>query len=365
MPSGFLVLFPAMPTPTTSSPVLEVFELGMHWPTVDPFLFCAHHHDDYPEATSDLGPDPELLRSRQIGQDFSQIDGWSMYHGAVVPGFPQHPHRGFETVSYLRAGHIDHADSLGATARFGAGDVQWMTAGAGVQHAEMFPLLDRTAPNPLHMFQVWLNLPRRSKMVEPAFRMLWSETIPEIAGSGSVVRVLAGELEGRRAPAPPPDSWAADPDNDVAIWHIELDGGEVVLPPASEGSNRVLYVFDGGPAQLDGAPIGGGQGALVDATVEHRLSAAGPTEILVLQGRPIGEPVAQYGPFVMNETTEVQQAYADFQATGFGGWPWPTPDPNHGSQARRFAIHPDGSRSDPPSPEGDNGARNEQDAGRD
>ena len=101
-----------------------------------------------------------------------------MYHGDVVPGFPQHPHRGFETVTLVRRGLIDHSDSLGARARFGSGDVQWLTAGDGIVHAEMFPLLDAHQPNPLELFQIWLNLPAADKRVPPHFAMLWSGDIP-------------------------------------------------------------------------------------------------------------------------------------------------------------------------------------------
>src|SRR6188768_4302825 len=93
------------------------------------------------------------LDGRDLGQDFSALNGWNMYHGQIVPGFPQHPHRGFETVTYVRQGLIDHSDSLGAAARFGRGDVQWLTAGGGVVHSEMFPLLDREGDNPLELFQ--------------------------------------------------------------------------------------------------------------------------------------------------------------------------------------------------------------------
>ncbi len=133
--------------------------------------------------------------------DFSGADGWSMYHGSVVPGFPQHPHRGFETVTFVRRGLIDHSDSLGATARFGRGDVQWLTAGAGIVHCEMFPLVDTTGPNTTELFQIWLNLPADDKMVEPYFTMLWDEDIPRLAlvdddGRRGELTVIAGAVDG-------------------------------------------------------------------------------------------------------------------------------------------------------------------------
>ena len=160
------------------SAVVETFRLGNPpWPTLDPFLFAVHHDDTYPAGNADLGP-AASLEGRELGMDFAGKDGWRMYHGDVVPGFPQHPHRGFETVTIVRRGLIDHSDSLGAAARFGGGDVQWLTAGKGIVHSEMFPLLDRSGPNPLELFQIWLNLPSSDKLVEPHFAMLWDRDIP-------------------------------------------------------------------------------------------------------------------------------------------------------------------------------------------
>ena len=107
--------------------MIATVPLGMHWPTLDPFLFCAYHKDAYPRGNNNMGVPRDQLAGRDIGMDFSQKDGWSMYHGDEVPGFPRHPHRGFETVTLARQGFIDHSDSLGATARFGEGDVQWLS----------------------------------------------------------------------------------------------------------------------------------------------------------------------------------------------------------------------------------------------
>ena len=127
--------------------VLQTVPLGFQWPTIDPFLFCVHHDDAYP-AGNEVAGRRRRSRAASSGQDFAGIDGWRMYHGRDVPGFPHHPHRGFETVTYVRQGLIDHSDSLGAAARFGRGDVQWLTAGEGIVHSEMFPLLDADAAQP-------------------------------------------------------------------------------------------------------------------------------------------------------------------------------------------------------------------------
>jgi redox-sensitive bicupin YhaK (pirin superfamily) len=327
--------------------VVSVTPQGFPWQTSDPFLFCVHHDDHYPSGNERLGP-AASLSGRNLGQDFEGKDGWRMYHGQIVPGFPQHPHRGFETVTVVRRGLLDHSDSMGATARYGRGDVQWLTAGRGIQHAEMFPLVERSRDNPLELFQIWLNLPIADKMVEPYFAMLWSHTIPRTVvrdadGRTTEIAMTAGHYGDMRAPAPPPHSWAARPEADVAIWTIKLAPHARFTLPAAPGTNRSLYFFQGSGLDVDGHAIP------VNHRVELRpeLDAAltgGPeeTEALLLQGKPIGEPVVNYGPFVMSTREEIRQAIIDFQTTGFGGWPWASPDPVHAREEGRFARRPDG-----------------------
>ena len=290
------------------------------------------------------------MAGRDLGQDFEGRDGWRMYHGTTVPGFPQHPHRGFETVTLVRRGFIDHSDSLGAAARFGGGDVQWLTAGGGVVHSEMFPLLDSKGPNPLELFQIWLNLPGADKLVAPHFSMLWAASIPRRAfrdseGRTTEVTAVAGQIDAaKRTPAPPPKSWAARPDSDLAIWTIKLEpGARWTLPAATPGTNRTLYFFRGATLRIDGQAIPPHHATELHPEVERSLEN-GPeeSELLLLQGRPIGEPVEQHGPFVMNSRAEIQQAFSDYQRTRFGGWPWPKDDPVHPRSEGRFARHADG-----------------------
>lgn len=328
--------------------VLQTVPLGFQWPTIDPFLFCVHHDDAYPPGNEVAGP-AVSLEGRDLGQDFEGLDGWRMYHGQDVPGFPNHPHRGFETVTYVRRGLIDHSDSLGAAARFGRGDVQWLTAGEGIVHSEMFPLLDATQPNPLELFQIWLNLPAVDKLVPPHFSMLWDGDIPRLRADGVEVTVIAGALAGRTPPPPPPHSWASRPDADVAIWHVRVEpGGRWTMPPAAGPDTvRTLYLFDGGGLRIDGTEVDPRTGAVVRADVEVEIESQEGTDVLVLQGRPIGEPVARYGPFVMNEEHEIEQAFADYRETRFGGWPWPSEEPVHAHATGRFARRPDGVVEEP------------------
>ena len=337
----------------SDSPVLSHQPLGFPWQTIDPFLFCVHHDDAYPEGNAAMGPQASLA-GRNLGQDFARKDGWSMYHGQTVPGFPAHPHRGFETVTIVRQGFIDHSDSLGATARFGAGDVQWLTAGKGIVHCEMFPLRRQDAANPAELFQIWLNLPAKNKMAEPHFTMLWDEQIQSLRvadaqGRTSTVRVVAGKFAAHEGSAfglpPPPASWASQADSDVAIWTLHMEAGaRLRLPPAAQSATRrQLYFFRGHTLNIAGRSVEVQTVTEVRArqTIEL-VNGDAACELLVLQGRPIGEPVAQYGPFVMNTQAEVAQAFTDYRRTEFGGWPWPASDPVHPRDQGRFARHADG-----------------------
>lgn len=328
----------------TSDAILNIVELGFQWQGLDPFIFTMHHLDQYPKGNEAQGPQ-HGMEGRRIGSDFSYQDGWSMYHGAIVPGFPQHPHRGFETVTVVRQGYVDHSDSLGATGRYGGGDVQWLTTGSGVQHAEMFPLIQDARDNPLELFQIWLNLPPESKMVPAHFAMLWSEDIPTVTPSEGVsIEVIAGTLDGASAPPAPPDSWASSKSGDMAIWLIRLEAGRTwELPGAPEGVNRMLHFFNGSEATINGTEVDRGHGIqLRDTAAVPLVAGSEPVEFLLLQGRPIGAPVFQMGPFVMNTPDQLQQAFDDYRTTGFGGWPWARPDPVHARTDGRFAIHADG-----------------------
>ncbi len=326
-----------------SSTILRKYLLGFPWETQDPFLFCVYHLDYYPKGNEDMGPDTSL-EGRNLGNDFTIKDGWRMYHGSTIPGFPYHPHRGFETITIVNKGYCDHSDSLGAAGRFGQGDVQWMTAGRGVQHSEMFPLLNREEDNTLELFQIWLNLPKADKFVDPHFKMLWHENIPVSESDGVSIKIIAGKYKDMQAPEPAPNSWAHDPEHMVAIWNIHMEPNSSLILPESDGPlNRSLYFYEGESIYIDGEILKKDQGADLDASRGNQIeNGAKPSSLLMLQGRPISEPVAKYGPFVMNTQLEIQQAMEEYQLTRFGGWPWPHPDPVHPRDSGRFAKYPDG-----------------------
>jgi quercetin 2,3-dioxygenase len=328
--------------------ILNIKPLGFMWPTSDPFIFCVHHLDHYPSGNDDMGP-AASLSGRTLGQDFTIKDGWRMYHGDRIPGFPAHPHRGFETVTIVLDGFVDHSDSHGAAGRYGNGDVQWMTAGSGLQHCEMFPLRNQDHDNPLELFQIWLNLPEKDKFAKPYFKMLWAESIPEILEKDeqekqTKIKVFAGTFRGQSAPAPAPDSWAAEAANGVNIWTIRMDeGARWTLPAAGAEMHRSLYFYKGGILRVAGMDISSYQAIEMLADQEVILESIGSDSyMLLLEGLPINEPVVQHGPFVMNSPDEIQQAIRDYRTTGFGGWPWNQYDHVHPRDQGRFALYADG-----------------------
>jgi len=332
-----------------SKKILRSKPLGFPWATQDPFLFCAYHRDVYPKGNENLGVEQSEKSGRNMGSDFTLKDGYRMYHGSEVPGFPYHPHRGFETITINKEGFVDHSDSLGAAGRFGAGDVQWMTAGKGVLHSEMFPLLNQTEKNPLEIFQVWLNLPKADKMVDPHFKMLWADMVPVIkevdqSGKTTTIDLVAGSHNDKIAPNPTPNSWAANPENGVCVLTIKMEAGASWTLPATDlPVHRTLYFYKGNDISIDG-----------DSVQHSHLLELLPTEditinngdedayFLMLQGKPINEPVAQHGPFVMNTQQEIQEAFAEYRETQFGGWPWPMQEQVHPRNKGRFALHGDG-----------------------
>ncbi|MGI9551926.1 MAG: pirin family protein [Aurantibacter sp.] len=326
-----------------NSPIKSIFPLGFPWQTQDPFLFAVYHLDHYPKGNENMGP-VDSLEGRNLGNDFVIKDGWRMYHGTTIPGFPYHPHRGFETITIVNKGFCDHSDSLGAAGRFGEGDVQWMTAGRGVQHSEMFPLLNTDKDNPLELFQIWLNLPSTGKFVDPHFKMLWHEDIPIIETESAKIKVIAGNYKGAKAPPPAPDSWAADKENEVAIWNIHIYANSGFnLPKAKSEVSRTLYFYEGSSIKISGETINPNHGVHLDASQDVTVEAGDQSaHFILLQGKPIAEPVVQHGPFVMNTQEEIRATMKEYGLTQFGGWPWPYPDNVHDREKGRFALYPDG-----------------------
>jgi quercetin 2,3-dioxygenase len=221
-----------------------------------------------------------------------------------------------------------------------------MTAGKGVQHSEMFPLLNKDKDNTLEIFQIWLNLPRASKFVDPHFKMLWSNSIPIFRNDENTVEVdvIAGNLGDKKAPDPTPESWASDQGNHVSVLTIKMSANSTwVLPKAVKSLNRMLYFYRGGSLKVEDQLIPLNHSIDLKSEMDAEIHTGDEDcFLLMLQGKPINEPVVQYGPFVMNTDQEIQDAFADYRRNQFGGWPWPEQEQTHPREKSRFALHADG-----------------------
>ena len=227
-------------------------------------------------------------------------------------GVDWHPHRGFETVTLVLEGAVDHEDSAGHRGSIAAGDVQWMTAGAGVLHKEMHSEAFTRQGGRLEVLQLWVNLPAALKMTAPAYQALLAEHIPVVAlPGGGRVRVVAGEHAGQRGPA--------RTHTRVLLLDARLQGNEPFALSVPEGDTVALYVLDGELVLEDGQRVGGGDLALYGrAGTVVTMTAAADSTLLVMSGEPIDEPVAGYGPFVMNTREQIEQALADARSGTLG-----------------------------------------------
>lgn len=329
-------------------------KLGFQLEVQSPYIVCFHHKDLFPAGNGKMEPS-SYISTRFKGNDFREDVPYRMYHGDKVPGFPYHPHRGFETITVVTEGFIDHADGLKLAGRYGNGDVQWMTAGKGLQHSEMFPVLDSTKPNPLELFQIWLNLPKKSKFVDPYYKMLWKEEIPVLSvkddqGLSTKLTIINGSYNQVTYIESNPDSYAYDPKNHVNIWLLEMEpNASFTLPEVSSTLNRSLYIYEGNGVEIEGFSFENKSYAFLNGNVTTTIQNKDQTSyLLLLDGEPINEPVVAYGPFVMNTKEEINQAYEDYQRTQFGGWPWESDEPVHPLNAGRFATYPGGKTLYPP-----------------
>jgi redox-sensitive bicupin YhaK (pirin superfamily) len=231
-------------------------------------------------------------------------------------GAPDHPHRGFETVTYMLSGRFEHKDSQGHSGKIEPGDVQWMTAGGGVIHSEMPEREFTRTGGLLHGLQLWVNLPKRDKMTPPQYQELKAAVIPhaETANGNVQVKVIAGESLGTRG--------AIQTRTPIVYLHLTLAPGATHVQEVAEKFNALAYIVRG-KAQFDGTPERQGEGRLVlfahdGGAIAISNPSSQPVDLLLLAGEPIGEPIARYGPFVMNTREEIYQAFADFRSGKLG-----------------------------------------------
>jgi quercetin 2,3-dioxygenase len=236
----------------------------------------------------------------------------------AAKGAPDHPHRGFETVTYILSGEMEHKDSQGHAGKLSAGDVQWMTAGAGVVHSEMPSAEFQRTGGRLHGFQLWVNLPRRNKLMQPRYQEIPSASIPVAQTDDGLVtvRVVAGESLGARA--------LIETVTPIMYLHFTIRPGGRVSQSVPQGYNAFAYIVDGeGLFGAEGERAARGQMVLFasdgdDVTIANPADAGAPLELLLIAGVPLNEPVARYGPFVMNTEEEIYQAVEDFRSGRMG-----------------------------------------------
>ena len=322
---------------------VDKMEFQLH--VLNPYVVAFHHRDDFPRGNNEMGP-RKMPQGKNSGEDFDPRSDWRMYYGEKTPGFPVHPHRGFETITIMLEGAADHFDSKGSRGRYGSGDVQWMTAGSGIQHSEMFPLLNEDKENPMELFQIWLNLPQKNKFAKPDYKMFWNEDIPIVyekdsKGNAIEVKIIAGEYKGVQSLDPLPASWAYHRENHVGIALIKLaPQAEFILPGVSDTMNRVLYNNYGEGITIENRVIGEKYFVELDGGKDLLIKNGGETtHLLLLEGEPINEPMAARGPFVMNTDEELREAFSDYRQTQFGGWPWDSNEPCNAKEMDRFASY--------------------------
>ncbi len=228
-------------------------------------------------------------------------------------GVGVHPHRGFETVTIVYAGELEHRDSTGNGGRIGPGDVQWMTAASGILHEEFHSERFTREGGEMSMMQLWVNLPARHKMAKPRYQTILDADIPQVAlgGDAGTLRVIAGEFEGRRGPA--------KTFTPIEVWDLKVASGRTVTLATPEGHTTAIVPMQGRAIVNDGNPTGPAQLArLAREGGDFTITAEGDLSALIIAGEPIAEPVVGYGPFVMNSDREIAAAFADFQNGRFG-----------------------------------------------
>jgi quercetin 2,3-dioxygenase len=243
---------------------------------------------------------------RSLGQSqfarldpFLMLDEFSSDDAAdYIAGFPSHPHRGFETVTYILDGHMLHEDHLGNKGNLKSGGVQWMTAGRGIIHSEM----PQQESGRMRGFQLWVNLPAKDKMQPAGYKDLQAADIPEVSSGEIKVRVIAGRYRDT-------DGAITGTATDATYLDVHLPAGATFTHPVKDGYNAFAYVYEGA---LEGIP--NHAAAVFSTTGAIELKASEPARFLLLAARPIGEPIVQYGPFVMNTREEIEQAIRDYQS---------------------------------------------------
>lgn len=239
--------------------------------------------------------------------------------GATPRGVGSHPHRGFETVTIAYSGEVAHRDSAGGGGIIGVGDVQWMTAGSGLVHDEFHSPAFSLAGGEMHMVQLWVNLPAKDKMTKPGYQAITKNDIPQALLDGASVRVIAGSHSAHGLQAEDQTKGAAKTFTPMNVWDVRIKAEQTISLPQPEGWTTLLLVQSGAVTVNDSKMVGAAQLVMLSRSgTDVSITASQDTQLLLLAGEPINEPVVGYGPFVMNTEQEIRQAFVDFNAGKFG-----------------------------------------------
>jgi hypothetical protein len=331
--------------------VQKIVDINIHWSGDDPFTFVSHHHDQYPKGNQQLAPPLQLISGRNLGRDYQERYGFRMYHGRVVPGFPMHAHWGYETVTIAEKGFVDHFDTEGNHGRYGNGDVQWTLASSRYEHCEMYPLLDQENDNPVHITQIMINLPLDGKNRPNHVNNVWSGSVPVFEEEWGTLTLYCGEYGGKSIYSPNPGSWAA-PENMVRIMKAVIrPGGELSLDRAADGIDRNVYFVSGSEADLDGTVVKPNLRFKMKRSTALRIRNGGAeSEFWILEGRPIGEKQAAFGPVILKDLDEVRRSMDEIRIKEFQEWPWGVMDVTNPIEMGRELHREDGSVERPEGP---------------
>jgi quercetin 2,3-dioxygenase len=330
--------------------VLRSEPIGIHWDAEDPFFFISHHYDDYPKGNSQQAPPQREVSGRMnLGRNYDKEFGYRMYNGKVVPGFPLHSHWGYETVTVVEKGYIDHFDSMGNQGRYGFGDVQWLSAGSRYEHCEMYPLAFDDRKNPTDITQIMIDLPLEHKNSPNEVRMLWSEQIPVLTmddGNGHIctVKVIAGRFGDTQASLPNRVSWAADPEHHVRILKLVMSpDAELTIPAVSTTVNRNLYFVSGGCVSIDGQTYEDDSRLKLVGNEDVNIKNGNETgEYWLLEGEPIGEKMIVFGPVSLPTDKDVRNAMDLIRKKELDDWQWGLVDRAQPKGTDRFIRYTDG-----------------------
>ena len=329
-------------------PVVKTTRFDLHWDTEDPFTFVSHHEDDYPKGNRQLAPPLEEISGRDLGRDYEKRLGFRMYNGKVVPGFPMHAHWGYETVTLAEKGYVDHFDSEKREGRFGFGDIQWVLASSKYMHDEMYPLVNKEERNPNDITQIMINLPLERKNKANSVHTVWSEQVPVVEENGVSVKVVCGKYGGHDVTSPNGDSWA-NGEHWVRILRLVMaPNSDIVLDPAPAAANRNVYMVSGGKVDVCGTEIAPYVRAKVKSDIDMTITNGDEESVVwVLEGEPIGQKMASFGPVCLEDTKAIRAAMEDIRRNEYSEWPFDVVDKVHLEDTGRFLRNPDGSEERP------------------